>query len=208
MIRVFIVLILFMTTPFAYGASQTLKQAEEENKGNNNDEQDLTRFGFGPAFYMISYQKEILSDSKDVRILGDGSIDSLGSKYGTAIGLEVHYDISVWGARFGTMNGSEIKWTKSKGLLLSPFLGVYDIENGINGLVFGGMVGYWKGDGDFENRKSLNFGIGRTVHRNQLVLSNRMSEGAAPPIGLTTDDYTSREDVKGTVFMVSISTGF
>lgn len=169
----------------------------------------LSSFGFGPAFYMISYNDEILADSKDVRVRGDGDIDSSGSKFGTALGLEVHYDISVKGWRNGYLDANKkTVWTKSSGFIVSPFLGVYDIDNGINGLAAGVLFGYWTGDKNFENRTSLNFGIGYTVHRNQLVLSNKVVEGSPPPTGLETTDFTTRKDVTGIIALVSVSVDF
>ena len=121
----------------------------------------------------------------------------------------MHYDFSLWGKRFGSKdsNGNTI-WEKSRGIILSPFLGVYDIEKGINGLAAGVVFGYWKGNGNFGERTSLNIGYGITVHRNQLVMGEGIKEGSVPQIGLVEDDYTTRSDVKGRVFMLSVSVGF
>ena len=199
---------------FAFYCGQVFSQQRSQDldaatADTDNPATALSSFGFGPAFYMISYNDEILTDSKDVRVRGDGEIDSAGSKYGTALGLEVHYDISIFGKRTGYLDSnSETVWTKSNGFIVSPFLGVYDIDSGINGLAAGVLFGYWTGDENFENRTSLNFGIGYTVHRGQLVLSDKVLEGAAPPAGLEVADYTTREDVTGLIALISVSVDF
>ena len=41
------------------------------------DESNLDQFGFAPAFFYIVYDEEVLSDSKDVRLRGDGTIHRL-----------------------------------------------------------------------------------------------------------------------------------
>ena len=202
----FLIIFSFIVSSFSFAEVQTLAEAQE---GGDQETTDLSNFGFGPAFFMISYKEEILEDSKDVRVRGDGAIDASGSKYGTAVGLEVHYDFSLWGTRKGYKDSnSETKWTHSNGVVLSPFLGLYDIDNGINGLAAGVLFGYWKGDENFQNRTSLNFGLGYTVHRDRLVLSRGVSEGIAPPSGLQVEDYTTRKDVEGIIAMVSVSVDF
>lgn len=168
----------------------------------------LSEFGFGPAFFMISYNEEVISDSGDVRLRANGTIDSTGSRFNTSIGLEVHYDFALLGKRYGTKIGEETIWKKSNGILITPFVGIFDIENGINGFAGGIMFGYWKGDKNFENRSSLNMSLGYTVHRNQLVLSKEIKEGEAPPAGFVAEDFTTKKDVSGLVFMLSVSTGF
>jgi hypothetical protein len=219
------IFILLIFSNSAFAVMQSVDSAQDAP--DDEAVPDLKQFGFGPAFYMISYKEEVLKDTKDVTVRGDGTISASGSKYNTAIGLEVHYDISIWGNRYGRcrdpntistkiVNGKSetdcgsggTNWKHSNGFLASPYIGVYDIENGINGLTAGVVFGYWKGDGNFENRSSINFGIGYTVHRDQLVLSDGVTEGAAPPGGLTSDDYTTRKDVEGVILMVSVSTNF
>jgi len=179
------------------------------NDPNSKETLDLGKFGFGPAFFVLAYDDEILSDSKDVKVRGDGAIDASGSKYGTSLGLEVHYDFSIWGTRYGyKQDDGKTNWTKSNGFVLSPYIGVYDIDNGIKGLSVGLVLGYWKGDKNFGDRTSLNFGIGYTVHRDQLVLASGVEEGKAPPAGLATADYTTRKDVTGISLLVSVSVDF
>lgn len=174
------------------------------------ESESLNQFGFGPAFFVIAYDKEVLMDSKDVRVRGDNSISTSGSKYSTAVGLEVHYDFTLASYRCCLKaDGTEpSQWKSTSGHTLSPFLGLYDIENGINGIAAGVLYGYWRGDGDNENRKSLNIGLGVTIHKDQLVLANGIIEGQNPPIGLNLEDYTEREDVRGVVLMISASLGF
>jgi hypothetical protein len=195
---------------YSYAAISATQDLEAATKDPVDPVSELSNFGFGPAFFMISYDEEVLVDSKDVRLRGDGSIDSAGTKAGTAIGLEVHYDFSIKPHRKGYIKPGETEttWTHSNGYVVSPFIGLYDIDNGINGLAAGVMFGYWKGDNSFQNRTSLNMGIGYTVHRNQLVLSRGVEEGVAPPEGLTVEDYTTRKDVNGMVLMISVSTDF
>lgn len=191
---------------YSHAEIQTLEDAQGSG---DKEATDLSNFGFGPAFFMISYDDEVLVDSKDVRVRGDGTIDAIGSKFGTAVGLEVHYDFSLWGNRKGYKDDAgKTVWTHSNGFVVSPFLGLYDIDNGINGLAAGVLFGYWKGDDKFQNRTSLNFGLGYTVHRNQLVLARGISEGAAPPTGFIAEDYTTRKDVNGIIAMVSVSVDF
>lgn len=170
---------------------------------------DLSQFGFGPAFFVISYNKEVLKDSKDVRVRGDGAIDSSGSEYSTAIGLEVHYDFSFPKTQYGYYNESGgVDWDPTSGYTISPFLGLYDLDNGINGLAFGVLFGYWRGDINYKNKSALNVGLGYTIHKDQLVLASGVSKGSAPPAGLEPVDYTSREDVEGVIIMVSATMGF
>jgi len=190
----------------ANAITQTLEEAQ---KDPNNPASELSNFGFGPAFFMIYYKEEILEDSKDVRVRGDAEIDSSGTKFGTAIGLEVHYDFSIKPNRKGYKSGgADTTWTHSNGHVVSPFVGLYDVDNGINGLALGVMYGYWKGDTKFQNRTSLNMGLGYTVHRDRLVLANGVKEGNTPAPGLSIEDYTTRKDVEGIIFMISISRDF
>jgi len=192
------------TTPATVTVGETVTANEEKVKN-----EDLSQFGFGPAFFVISYNKEVLKDSKDVRVRGDGTIDSSGSNYSTALGLEVHYDFSFPATQYGYYNEQGgIDWDPTSGYTLSPFLGVYDFDNGINGLAAGVLFGYWRGDINYKNKTALNVGLGYTVHKDQLVLAKGVSEGGAPPSGLQPVDYTSREDVEGVIIMISASIGF
>lgn len=189
-------------------SDESNKTSVKADEGKVSSE-DLGQFGFGPAFFVISYGKEVLKDSKDVRVRSDGLIDSSGSQYSTAIGLEVHYDFSFPADQYGypDENGNII-WEPTSGYIVSPFLGVYDFENGINGLAAGVLFGYWKGDINYKNKKSLNVGLGYTIHKDQLVLAKGVSESVAPPSGLQPIDYTTREDVEGLILMISVSVGF
>ncbi len=171
---------------------------------------NLDQFGFGPALFVIAYSEEVLMDSKDVRLRGDGSISSSGSSYSTALGFEVHYGFSfankVKCRTYRCENTSD--YVESSGHTVSPFLGLYDVENGINGVVVGVVYGYWRGDGNYQNRTSLNVGVGYTVHKDRLVLGRGVKEGVAPPAGLVSEDYTERKDVDGITLMISASLGF
>lgn len=185
---------------------------EAEAVADEEAENNLDQFGFGPALYVIKYKDEVLSDSKDVSIRGDGTISTKGSKYSTSLGLELHYDFSF--ARtvkcFKTKN--ECKDVKNYELTtahrLSPFLGLYDVDNGINGLAVGLVYGYIKQHKDDKNPVTLNTGLGWTVHKDRLVLGNGLTKGATPPVGLNAADYTERKDVTGLVLMISVNMGF
>jgi len=174
------------------------------------DKNNLDQFGFGPAFYLLSYDDEVLQDSKDVKKLSNNIISAAGSSYSTTIGLEVHYGFSFFNKACCLINDKKPKngWESSSGHVISPFLGLFDLTNGINGGVIGVLYGYWKGDGKFKNRTSLNVGIGRFVHKNRLVLSNGVKEGSEAPEILTVEEYTERKDIKGTTIMISASLGF
>lgn len=199
----YMVPILLIASHSAFGQVESLEDAEQAGTA------DLSSFGFGPAFYMISYDDEILEDSTNVTIRGDGSLISSGSSYGTSLGLELHYDWSLWGNRKGyTDADGNTKWTHSNGVVLSPFIGLFDVDNGIKGLAAGLMFGYWRGDENFQNRTSVNIGLGYAIHRDQLVLSKGVSEGNPPPSGFTVEDYTTRDDVGGTILTISVSVDF
>jgi hypothetical protein len=70
------------------------------------------------------------------------------------------------------------------------------------------IYGYTKGNINGDNKVTLNFGIGKTIHKDRLVLARDVSEGAAPPANLNAVDYTERKDVKGTTLMISVNFGF
>src|SRR5690606_1793878 len=201
MLRIFAFILFSSASYHALSASEAITGDEKDG---------LNRFGFGPAFYVINYNKKVLNESKDVSIRSDIVISSSGSKYSTAIGLEVHYDFSLrpYLCCKNPDGSRPAEWSRSSGHTISPFLGVYDIENGLNGIAAGLLYGYWRGDGKTENRKSLNVGLGWTVHKNRLVLANDLKEGSAPPIDLNSEDFTNREDVKGHILMISASLGF
>lgn len=173
----------------------------------------LDQFGFAPALYLIRYNEEVLQDSKDIRVRGNNTIESSGSESAVNIGVELHYDFSI-GTKVKCLkkNRNECKnlknWDVSTSHVFSPFIGLFDFENGVNGVSLGLIYGYTKGDGVLKNKTTLNFGIGRFIHKDQLVLADDVEEGQAPPIGLAAEDYTERKDIEGITIMVSANIGF
>jgi len=150
-----IILIIFSIPVFANEQIQARTNDEIKESGS------LDQFGFGPAFFVISYDDEVLKDSKDVRLKGDGSISASESAYSTAIGVEVHYNFTFLPncRYFGKKIDKpckEIKGAITSGHSLSPFLGLYDLDNAINGIVLGVVYGYWHGDNLYKDRTSLN----------------------------------------------------
>jgi len=207
--KIIVLISLLLTANPVFSGEDKSTDPTESNETPNT----LGQFGFGPAFFVISYDDEVLKDSKDVRLRGDGSINASGSKYSTAIGLEIHYSVVIgekcryYGNKQNTPCKDIDKATTS-GHSVSPFLGLYDLDNGINGIVAGIVYGYWKGDNKYSNRKSLNVALGKTIHKDQLVLAEGIKEGIAPDANLKPEDYTERKDVKGVVLMISASIGF
>lgn len=185
---------------------ENAKQAADEKA-----EKELDQFGFGPALYIIKYDDEVLADSKDVTVRGDGTISAKGTEYSTSLGMELHYDFSF--GRTISCFGSEeycrdvTNYELTTAHRLSPFLGLYDVDNGINGIAVGVVYGYIKQHKD-KAALTLNTGLGWTVHKDRLVLGSGLSEGDAPPSGLKVEDYTERKDVTGAVLMISVNMGF
>lgn len=202
-------------TPLTEAETKKLAEAEAKDLAKKEAEIDieakLDSFGFGPALYAIYYDSDILKDTGDVTTKGDGTIGASGSRYATSFGVELHYDIS-FGRSIKCYSGDctdKKNYKLQTGHRISPFLGFFDLDNGINGATVGLIYGYWKGDIDSEeNKTTLNIGIGRSIHKDQLVLSNGVSENKAPPAGLNTEDFTERKDVKGWTIMVSTNMGF
>ena len=188
-------------------ASTSAEKAKDQaaNKADN----ELDQFGFGPALYMIKYDEEVLKDSKDVTLRGDGSISSSGSDYSVTLGFELHYDFS-FGHKLKcyTNCNDSTNWNVTSSHRVSPFIGLFDVDNGINGMTVGLIYGYTKGDGKGENKSTLNFGVGKVIHKDRLVLAGDIEEGVAPPSGLNVEDYTERKDVDGLAFMISANYGF
>lgn len=183
-----------------------------EQAADQKAEEKLDQFGFGPALYIIKYDDEVLADSKDVSIRGDGTVSTSGTDYSTSLGLELHYDFS-FGRKlkcFGTKEECKnvAKYQLTTAHRISPFLGIYDVDNGVNGIAVGLVYGYIKQYKNDENPVTLNAGIGWTVHKNRLVLGSGVSNGSAPEADLNVEDYTQRKDVKGTVLMISVNMGF
>lgn len=195
-------------------STQTYGQGDSEGEPAN-----LDQFGFGPALFVIEYDRNVIRDSKDVRLRGDGTLSVNDSGYITALGVEVHYGITLGGETLGAkcrINKMKIlleicdlsKADYTTGHIISPYLGLYDLENGFGGITYGIVYGYWKADKDLKNQTALNIGLGWTVHKDQLVLGDGLKEGAVPPADLSIEDYTQRKDVEGIVLMISASVGF
>lgn len=184
-------------------------EAEARQEATLQADSELDQFGFGPALYVIRYDDEVLRDAKDVSLRGDGSLSASGSDYSVTLGLEVHYDFS-FGHKLKCYSACEnsANWNVTSSHRISPFLGLFDVDNGINGIAVGLIYGYTKGDGKGKNRATLNFGIGKVFHKDRLVLAGDVQEGAVPPAGLNVEDYTSREDVEGVTLMISANIGF
>lgn len=189
------------------GVASTTEEAKDQ--AANQADSELDQFGFGPALYMIKYDEEILKDSKDVTLRGDGSISSSGSDYSVTLGLELHYDFS-FGHKLKCYSNCDnsANWNVTSSHRISPFLGLFDVDNGINGMAVGLIYGYTKGDGKGENKATLNFGVGKVIHKDRLVLAHDIKEGAVPPSDLNVEDYTERKDVDGITFMISANFGF
>jgi len=197
---------------YSYGGAAE-DQAKAEAEKNPSITNELDKIGFGPAFFVIHYDDEVIDDSKDVKLLGDGTIYSKGSNYSANLGLEVHYAFSFAHkvkCKIGADCTNPDSYELATGHVISPFLGVYDVDDGINGIAAGFTYGYWRSNlkDSGKPRTALNVGVGWTVHRNQLVLTQNVKEGMAPPVGLTLEDYTSRKDVNGVMFMISANLGF
>ena len=176
--------------------------AQTEEKGSN-----FSQFGFGPALYFVRYNDEIIDDSRQIVIRSDSTIDFPGSRYAVPLGLEVHYSFSLRRPTRYRPN-SNVDWQRSTGLIASPFLGIYDVDNGVDGLAGGVLIGYWKGDGNFNRESVLNAGVGVTVHRNQVVLAEGIEEGMRVPSGFTETDLTTLRDVWGFQLLISATVGF
>ena len=200
--------------------SEEIDFGEREEKGADRREAEkefddfgsLLQFGFGPAFYFISYTEEVLRDSKDFSKRGDSTISTAGSKYATEMGLEVHYSFSFFERKYLKTrfdgNGEIQREVRSLGHTISPFLGLYDFNNGINGVVFGILYGFWRGNDTYNDRIYFNFGIGGTIHKDRLVLADGVEEGTKMVTDMTEQDYLERRDVVGAAVMVSIAYSF
>lgn len=165
----------------------------------------FAQLGFAPALYAVHYRHNVLADSKDVRLRGDGTISASGTRFATYMGVEVHYGFSTFNV---AVLGPNREVVSTRGHTFSPFIGLFDIDSGINGIAVGAMYSYWNGDKDYKKTSAMNIGLGWTLHKNRLVLSDGVREGQAPGAGLTAEDYTQRKDVKGLTLSVSASFGF
>ncbi len=166
----------------------------------------LQGIGAGPAFYVLHYNRAVIADVRDVRLRGDGTIDASETRTSTSLGLEVHYNF-----------GPKYTYTQSRtnhtvvgkgGWAISPYLGIFDVSSGVNGIALGILAGVWRADKDGQNKKALNAGIGYFVHKNRLVLANDVRDGGVPPAALESSDYTRRRDVSGVTLTISASIGF
>ena len=61
----FFISVLFISTN-VNAEVESIETAESDD--NTKEKLDLGKFGFGPAFYMISYKDEVLQDSKDISV--------------------------------------------------------------------------------------------------------------------------------------------
>lgn len=191
--------------PLERGVGVKVAQPPAQAASGVETQPAFAQFGFAPALYAVRYSKPVLGDSKDVRLRGDGALTAAGSRMATYMGVEVHYGASTNNKAVLDASG---KVVSTRGHSFSPFIGLFDIDGGINGLALGAMYSYWNGDADYVKKSALNIGVGWTMHRNRLVLSDAVREGAVPAAGLTADDYTQRRDVRGVTVMVSGSFGF
>jgi len=219
--KLMLILVLSMTVVFSVKAENDAnppisdkKETKEDakNAAEEKSEKELDQFGFGPAFFVINYKEEVLSDSKDVVVRGDTSISTKGTNYSTSMGVELHYDFS-FGRTVKCFNTEEkckdvANYELTTAHRISPFLGLYDLDNGINGIAIGFVYGYTKKHKNDKNPVTLNTGIGWTVHKDRLVLADGLNAGEIPPVGLNVEDYTERKDVKGTTIMISVNMGF
>jgi hypothetical protein len=190
-------------TPAAEPVAEEVKSITPPEE--KQDEGNLDQFGFAPAFFYIVYDEEVLSDSKDVRLRGDGTISSQGTKHATSVGVEVHYSFALWGKSCCKSDGYT---SGTSAHAISPFLGLYDLDDGINGIIIGAMYGFLRGNKEYKERTTLNVGVGWTVHKNRLTLARGLKEGDVPASALTVEDYTEKKDVEGVALMISASIGF
>jgi hypothetical protein len=168
-------------------------------QGTNKVNTDMGLFGIGPAYYMIRYNEEILPEYYETTGEMNATVAASGSQYTTAVGLELHYNYSFAGDLL------PIDVRASHGFSASPFLGLYDFDDGIDGIIVGAMFGYWRGEGNYKFKPSLNLGIGYTVHMDQLVLADGVAEGDAILPG---DNYIERKDVGGWALTFSAAINF
>jgi|GEM_PF-2717169 len=173
--------------------------------------ESLKGFHFAPALFVLTYDEEVLEDSKDTRIRSDDTLEAYGTETTTALGFEVHYNFYCW------RTPSKVGWgpttetavyTSSWGITCSPFLGFFDIDDGIKGYIVGLLFGGWRGDENFNNKVALNVGVGWMRHNDQLVLADDVKEGSVPPEGLLSEDYTTRDNVDGWAIMITAALGF
>ncbi len=182
--------------------------AEEDpfTQGSNKVNRDMGLFGIGPAFYIIRYNEEVLSESHDASVTAEGGIDASGAQYAAELGLEVHYNLSFASGR--CCLGVPIGAGNPREYSVSPFLGLYDFDDGVDGIILGTKFSYWRGDGKYKFKPALSLGIGYTVHMDQLVLANGADEGDLVPAGADIANYMERKDVGGWALTLSASVNY
>ena len=181
-------------------------EADVTNNNNTNSNPDPTGLGAGPAFYVLRYADPIIEDSRDVRLRSNGTVEANETRTSTSLGVEVHYRIGLTYNIVRDKNDSTV--VKTWGWSASPYLGVFDVSNGINGVAVGLMGGVWRGDKNGENQKALNIGIGYFTHKNRVVLADDVTRGQVPPPDLEPVDFTRKRDVDGLTLTISASVGF
>jgi hypothetical protein len=163
--------------------------------------EEMGPFGIGPAFYMIRYNEEILPEYYDTAGVTEAAVVASGSQYATEVGLELHYNYAFASGR--CCLGLPIVEGAGHGFSASPFLGLYDFDDGVDGIILGATFGYYRRGGDYKIKPSLNLGIGYTVHMDQLVVADGVAEGAG-----FAGDYIERKDVGGWALTLSTSINF
>lgn len=174
-------------------------------QGTGNANREMGLFGIGPAYYMIRYNEEVLPEYYDEDGVANGNIVASGSQYTSEAGLELHYNYAF---ASGRSLGLPIDAAARHGFSASPFLGLYDFDDGIDGIIVGVTLGYWRRGGDYKIKPSLNLGIGYTVHMDQLVLAEGVDEGILIPAGFNTGNYIERKDVGGWALTLAASINF
>lgn len=179
--------------------------------GAKTEVEDTTAFlggvGFAPAYYILAYDRDVFETPDSVRLRSDGKLTTNGSKSASYIGLEAHWDLT-WKTTTYIGTGLGKIPTGSKGHGFSPYVGVFDISDSINGFSIGALYSIWKGDENYENRTALNFGIGYFLHQNRYVLSKGLELNDVPPAELEQIDYTRKTDVEGVNIVISANIGF
>ncbi len=194
-------------------AVKALESAKIHESGELSTD-TLTGFGFGPALFLVNYDQEILSDANDIRIRQNNTIGISGNRKESYLGLELHYGFSFWTkCRNGFSKkkppcNDKNKWTASSGHTFTPYLGLFDLEDGFNGYSLGVLYGFWRGDNEFSGKKALNFGIGRFVHKNRLVATRGITDGGDAVTDFEISDYSHKKDVYGLSLMISAEIGF
>lgn len=189
------VLALVLIFPYQVSADgDTLTQGRSADK-------EMGLFGVGPAYYMIRYNDEVLPEFYDSAGMVNGAVAVSGSRNATELGLELHYNYSF--ANGGCCPGLTMDRSTIYGFSASPFLGLYDFDDGIDGFIVGAMFGYWRSNSNYKIKPALNLGIGYTVHMDQLVLADSIV-----PTEHNLEQYIERKNVSGWALTFSASINF